>query len=423
MNGSVALSKDITATLSGGNLNLTFNTGGHQLTFDTNLDSALTESTISGEGTVRKTGTGSLELKKADTLNHVIVDDGTLKLSAGKLSVSGDMTVQKGAMEITSSDFSQEGNINLYRGASLTVQNTALTDGKMLTITGNGSASATLNSSLALQGGTLVFDSNALNADTFALKLSGLTVGETVQSQAVCFTNAGSLLRDTDYKLASGQWNELSAMNYKAEGIDYLTANFSAKEDGLYVRFRETSGYSVWNGTTEAPVWSDSTFGNNGTQPGDDSTVVFNDTASERNVQLQGTPTAKALLFDNTKDYSISAADASTTLNVTAITQRGEGHTTLDKGVVVAEGGTVSLEAGKLTVTDGSVLEHAASIGGEGTLEIALEQSDAHTTLAGTQDLRRLEVTHGTLDTETALNVRELSIGRKGTMHSSRQPS
>ena len=420
MNGSVALSKDITATLSGGNLNLTFNTGGHQLTFDTNLDSALTESTIRGEGTVRKTGTGSLELKKADTLNHVIVDDGTLKLSAGKLSVSGDMTVQKGAMEITSSDFSQEGNINLYRGASLTVQNTALTDGKLLTVTGSDSESATLNSRLALQGGTLVFDSNALNDDTFALKLSGLTVGETVQSQAVSFTHAGSLLRDTDYKLASGQWSSLDALNYYvAEGADYLTANFSAKEDGLYVSFGEKDGYSVWNGTTEAPVWSDSTFGNNGTQPGDDSTVVFNDTASERNVQLQGTPTAKALLFDNTEDYSISAADASTTLNVTAITQRGEGHTTLDKGVVVAEGGTVSLEAGKLTVTDGSVLEHAASIGGEGTLEIALEQSDAHTTLAGTQDLRRLEVNRGTLDTETALNVRELSIGREGTMLSS----
>lgn len=359
------------------------------------------------------------EIETGDGISLVMSGTATQSFTGSHVALQ-DITVQSGTLAITSTDFSRSGNITLYRGAELrTQQETSLQTGQTLTIAGSGLASATLTSGLVLQGGTLAFDGAAMNNSSVALTLNnGITLGEGIGTQKVSFINVDSLVCGAEYQLSTGNWNTLN-LNYEVEGIDYMTANITAKESGgLYVTFTAATDYIIWNGTPENNIWSNSVFGNQGNQPQDSSTVVFNDAATGHNVQLEGSLKTNALLFANTVDYNVGTTDESATLEVQSIAQRGEGRTTLNKGVQVAQNGQVTLEAGKLTVTDDSVLRNAGSISGEGTLELLLAQSDTLTTLTGTNDLRRLEINRGTLDTAETLNVREISIAEQGTLHS-----
>ena len=361
---------------------------------------------------------------------------GTQKFS-GETVQFNNVTVQSGTLVLASTGLDIADRATIYRGATLDMAGSAfnLEKGTTLMVAGTDfEQQAQLDATLKLDGGVLGFDGRAISAgsNSYALITSGLNKGEQ-ETLDVLFESTFALQEGT-YKLASGSgWSSIANDAYKALGLDYYNAAFSAAEDGLSVTLSLMENSAVWKGDSSHTTWSDSSFGTDTTVPGEDATVVFNDLAKNQNVQLQGQRHAAKLLLDSTKEYTVAGTAETDSLTAGSLRQTGSGTTILGKGVDITgaaeiESGTLVLDSGasvgSASVAEGAELKLAGvpnstpqSIDGEGRLVVDWNGKAGS---LGRTNIAQIEIRSGILNVASGnpLGFSEsLLVGSGGTLH------
>lgn len=306
-------------------------------------------------------------------LQDVTVNSGYLMLFSAGADVAGSITVARGA--------------RLATGVSATSARLNLQSGEKLNINpGNTGLSATILGTLNLAGGSLSFDTAALNSTTYALQSSAITKNNDVTALTVDFTNTATLKTGVNYLLANAtmpnsSWSGLGDMAYSASGIgDYMDAVFSTAGGGLTVSFRMADGANLWHGTNGNHEWTDDHFAA-GTQ-----TAVFNDSAANRDVVLTADRSMDSAIIDTDKGYTFTSDGGTATIGT--LSHKAEGTTVLGAGAVHITGDTALLK-GTLVVCDGDTLGGAVT--GEGILRMEAAEGEvqlngvsvAHLQLAG----------------------------------------
>ena len=378
---------------------------------------------------------GAAESDKSGAgVDLVMAGEGTQKFSGGTVQFN-NVTVQSGTLELSSTGLDLADRATIHRGATLKMTDSLfnLEEGTTLMVAGdNLQQQATLNAALKLDGGVLGFDGRAISAgsNSYALSTLGLNKGEQ-ETLDVLFESTFALQEGT-YKLASGSgWDSLANGDYKALGLGYYNAAFNADANGLSVTLSLMENCTVWMGDSQNTIWSNDSFGPDTKVPGANDTVVFNDLAPSKDVQVQGTQTADRLLFDSTAEYTVEGT-ADSSLQAGSLRQTGSGTTILGKGVDITgaaeiESGTLVLDSGasvgSASVAEGAELKLAGvpnstpqSIDGEGRLVV--DWNGATGELAGT-DIGQIEIQSGTLKVDSQpLGVRDsILVAKEGTLH------
>lgn len=328
-----------------------------------------------------------------------------------------NVTVQKGQLVLSSTGLNIAGNVNIATGATLkTGSNFSLDAGKTLSVTGGNTATATLNSVLVLNGGTLDFDSSALSTAHSALTVNGVSVNAQAPAENLTlnFSNASYLHTGQQYKLVSGDWSALGVGQsyFNVEGADYLLGTFTMASDGLSVSFAAKNGELIWDGTSGATSWTASQFGQQRVATTSSSTVVFNDSAQSHNVKVSGWPGVGTMVFDNTQDYTISG-----NLFVNDIHVVGSGATTLSAGVAINSNGSVTVDNGSLIVKGVSTLPVAKQVSGTGTL--VLDWGVNSENRFNIKNLHALEIRSGQYTTDSAVSTEAIIVRDGGQFTSS----
>ncbi|MCQ2364720.1 MAG: autotransporter-associated beta strand repeat-containing protein [Akkermansia sp.] len=284
-------------------------------------------------------GTGSQSFTGTTVVDNVSALRGTLNITTP--TVKGDVSIGRGANLQLGSSFS------LNAGHTLSV------------VAGDTAGSASFNSALVLNGGTLAFSGEALaqSADTPALSVSALSFGGAA-TQTIAFTDTSYLNTDTVYQLVNGDWSS-RAGSVSASGLSYLNAAFGTNASGLTVSFTLADGSALWNGTAASHAWDGKRFGAGVT------TAVFNDSAEEHEVRVTENVAMNRVVSDTQQEYSFVADGGKASIG--SLTHDGSGTTVLGKGAVQVTGETV-INRGTLTVQDTAAL--AGAVSGEGTLAI-----------------------------------------------------
>ncbi len=328
-----------------------------------------------------------------------------------------NVTVQKGQLVLSSTGLNIAGNVNIATGATLkTGSNFSLDAGKTLSVTGGNTATATLNSVLVLNGGTLDFDSSALSTAHSALTVNGVSVNalSPAENLTLNFSNSSYLRTGQQYKLVSGDWAALGVGQsyFNVTGADYLLGTFTMASDGLSVSFAAKNGELIWDGTSGATSWTASQFGQQRVKTTTSSTVVFNDSAQSHNVKVSGWPEVGTMVFDNTQDYTISG-----NLFVNDIHVVGSGATTLSSGVAINSNGSVTVDNGSLIVKGVSTLPLAKQVSGTGTL--VLDWGVNSENRFNIKNLHALEIRSGQYTTDSAVSTEAIIVRDGGQFTSS----
>lgn len=279
----------------------------------------------------------------------------------------GDVTVKGGTLHATNMTVRKD--ISLAYGASLSGLDYTLGEGLNFNVlAGEGSNSATFSGTLTLAGGALNFDAATLlsaGAGNAALSLNGLKF-EGISAQTINFTNVGGLELNTTYMIASGNWSTFTG-NITATGLEHYTTSFGKTANGLTLTLSTTDGAIIWNGSNYAQ-WGSNFFGeyNNSTAG---KTVVFDDSSSNKNIEIVGTTSATKALFVASENYSISEGysyNEQCHATVGELTHAGTGTTTINSGMTVT--GATDIVSGELIITSADQLQGVIS--GEGTLGV-----------------------------------------------------
>ena len=336
-------------------------------------------------------GTGSQTYTGMVKANDVSAMQGTLNLQ-GNVTIAGDVTVARGATLSTNSPIT-------------------IGEGQYLCSTGAGEGTGSVNSAVTFSGGGLRFDAAGLKADTAALQFNGSVTA--AGNVTVDFTNTSFLTAGSTLSLTGGyDWN---LNNLTATGLDYLDATFSMTGNNiLQVSFAQTTGNRIWDGTNSQHTWSNSAFGQ-GSVPGNEDTAVFNDSAQSKDVQVSGDVTAKALLFDNSEDYTVSTTGDST-LSAQEVSLKGTGDVTLGGGVGITQ--TVNIGDGSTLVLENTdTLGENVKVDGAGTLAI---NSDEPANLGGkVAHIGCVEVRGGALEVGQTLAADDLAVCEDAVLLSS----
>lgn len=369
-------------------------------------------------------------------LDLVMAGEGTQKFSGSTVQFN-NVTVQSGILELSSTGLELADRATIHRGATLTMTDSLfdLKEGTTLMVTGTNSPQANLNANLKLSGGVLGFNGESLFDDKtgYALSTFGLDA-ESQQSLKVLF-EATYALHEGEYMLASGgQWASIADSEYSAIGLDYYKAEFKADAGGLSVTLSLMDNSAIWKGNSDHSTWSNTDFGTDPALTHTDCTVVFNNMAESKTVQVEGEQTADKLLFDSTEEYTVKAAEGSS-LQAEGLRQTGSGTTTLGSGVNITglaeiKAGTLVLDSGarfgSASVEEGAELKLAAvpsstpeSITGDGRLVVDWNGATGE---LGSTDIGQIEVRRGTL----TVNSQPLGVGdsilvaKEGTLHATR---
>lgn len=373
--------------------------------------------------------------KSGAGVDLVMAGEGTQKFS-GKTVQFNNVTVQSGTLELSSTGLDLADRATIHRGATLKMTDSLfnLEKGTTLMVAGTDfEQQAQLDATLKLDGGVLGFDGRAIStgSDSYALSTLGLNKGEQ-ETLDVLFESTFALQEGT-YKLASGRgWDSFANGDYKALGLDYYNAAFNADANGLSVTLSLMENCTVWMGDSQNTIWSNDSFGPDTKVPGANDTVVFNDLAPSKDVQVQGTQTADRLLFDSTEAYTVKGTEGSS-LQAGSLRQTGSGTTTLGSGVGITglaeiESGTLVLDSGasvgSASVAEGAELKLAGvpnstleSITGEGRLVVDWNNQSGS---LGCTDIAQIEIRSGTLNVASGnpLGFSEsLLVGSGGTLH------
>lgn len=338
---------------------------------------------LSMEGSGKQIYNGSV------VVQDVMVRSGTLQLDGNRISIAGNVQVEQGAVLEMSHELTLSAGQSLIGGSG-----------------GKAGLSQVLGK-VNFNGGSLTLDASSLNNMQAALSINAVSMTGNLD---ILFANSGSLKAGVDYLLTTGTgW---TGKGYTAVGVDYLDATFNATSQELRISFTEKAGNSVWDGMEEHSVWSAEIFGTGEKKAGESTRVVFNDSASSKDVQVHGEVKSASLTFDNRDKYTLDTTSGSvTTEDISLI---GTGTVALGKEVVAH--GTVSLNEGShLVLLDGNALSKATQITGGGILAFC---TGDQITIAGVniQGVGGIEVQSGTLQTDHTLQTRELHVAAEGKL-------
>lgn len=366
---------------------------------------AVEGATLTTTGNENYTFSGSIGGSGETRLNLVHKGSGQQTYN-GSLTVN-NITVQNGELSLNVATLDYAGNVTVARGSTLSTTNGNLTlnDNHFLCSSGAEGNAGTLSNTITFNGGGMLFDvAGQAGSTNAALDFrSGVKVtGE--KELAVHFINASALTIGSSLTLANGY--NAHANPLVAKGVDYLTAKFSVTDNVLSVTFEQKEGYCIWDGTTEQHAWSTTSFGQKDIVPQTSETAVFNDSATGKNVVMDGYTRVASLLFDTSSDYTVATdAGSLTTENVKAL---GSGTVTLGARVYIT--GEVSIDtAATLVMSGANSLASTASVKGDGRLVF-----DTHDTVSlddKTAQIGSIEVRSGTLTSTKTLQARDLTVG------------
>ena len=342
-----------------------------------------------------------------------IVMNGTGVQTFSGVSVFNDVSALRGTLKITntSADSSIKGDLTVARGANLTIGKAlTLDDGRTLHVAGDAAdASASLNATLTLAGGTIDFSGTALGSDSAALSAFSHGAG----SVTIAFSDTYGVEEMKEYFLAGGDWQGVAVTG---GAHPYLDADFRATSGGLYATLCARAGSHVWAGTAGSRTWNASHFGPDELEFSETDNAVFTDAAQEKAVDVAYSGSIASLVFDNSQEYTVNSIGGTVTADT--LRQMGCGTTVVNGGVAA---GTLMLEAGELRVRDTALLDAASSISGPGTLSIELGEGAAVNLPALDEDgIGALRLVSGTLNATGTLNVtREVFVEENATLNSS----
>ena len=307
---------------------------------------------------------------------------------AGKLG-SAAVTVQKGTLNLASATLTDGAlaEVTLHRGGTLQLGSLDLGTGNTLTVQGSEMGStATLNGNLVLGGGELNFVGTTLDTTSAALTVGGsisLTSNQTINLSDYLGLTAGN-----SYFLIAGNFaSGITADNFTLSSLqDGYNGSLSIGNGGLWLTLAGAADASIWAGNTVSYTWNASTFGAVTSSMLGSKTAVFDDTAANRNVVVDGSVTATGgVVFNNNAEYTLSATSTNSSLNTTDVTLNGEGSVNVQMALNTDK---LTVNNGKLNLSDYAVLGQntVVKLTGDGVMNIS----------STTQTLTNLSMTSGT---------------------------
>ena len=307
---------------------------------------------------------------------------------AGKLG-SAAVTVQKGTLNLSSATLTDGAlaEVTLHRGGTLQLGSLNLASGNKLSVLGTELGStATLNGNLVLGGGELNFVGTTLDTTTAALTVGGnisLTSNQTINLSDYLGLTAGN-----SYFLIAGNFaSGITADNFTLSSLqDGYNGSLSIGNGGLWLTLAGAADASIWAGNTVSYTWNADTFGSVNSSMLGNKAAVFDDTAANRNVVVDGNVTATGgVVFNNNAEYTLSGTSTGSSLNTTDVTLNGEGTVNVQMALNTDK---LTVNNGKLKLSDFAVLGQntAVKLTGDGVMNIS----------STTQTLTNLSMTSGT---------------------------
>lgn len=389
--GTINATTDWEATGAGA---ITLVAGGQGTVLNTNGYNVTIKSGLNGSGVMTKQGAGQLIVagNTADFAGMIDVQDGTL--------------VANSALH----------HVLLSSGGSLEFgEGTTLASG--MTLSGAGGVVA---DDLVLNGGILGTSASwlAQNATTAALTIASgydISFAEGVTSQLVQIAGLEELTHG-DYFLLSGSFADgISGDWFTLDGAGAgMNASFAVRDGGLWLTWSgagdDVIQTQVWSGTTAAHTWTGSVFGDAAYD--ETKVVLFDDTASNRNVIVSGDVEADHVIFDNTQDYRITPGNLASELTVGTLEVRGSGavrvasalnaaEISISKGKLLLSGAASQMEIDRLTMTDGASLNIGGSAVSLGEVSMTADTSIADVGALGSLTLTQEVSLQGTLNVGT----------------------
>lgn len=349
-----------------------------------------------------KTGDKQFTVSGTATVNDITVLQGTMQFTS-TLNINGDVTINRGAAFLANGN-----NATLGAGQTLRVKGNAVQQETYASVT----------QPMVFNGSTIEFSGKALSQDNVALHL-GLAKGEGAN---VSFSDTSYIREGVAYQLIRC-WNSFpnNFFHINEDNLLYYTAVLNEeKRTALYdgkeypcnfidVTFTLKEGNYVWDGNADNHTWSNSKFGKTDRTLSGANTAVFNDLAENTDVSITHTGTVAGMIFDSSKDYSVSATSGNK-VTTGSLIQSGSGTTTIEGGVAV--NGSVAIKAGELRIKQADTLEHATVITGGGTLGV--DCSNGFTTVAalGAEGSRigELHVYSGTYTAGSTMNADIITV-------------
>ena len=307
---------------------------------------------------------------------------------AGKLG-SAAVTVQKGTLNLSSATLTDGAlaEVNLHRGGTLQLGSLNLAAGNKLSVLGTELGStATLNGNLVLGGGELNFVGTTLDTTSAAL-----TVGGSISltgNQTINLTDYLGLTAGNSYFLIAGDFaSGITAADFTLGSLqDGYNGSLSIGNGGLWLTLAGAADTSIWAGNTVSYTWNASTFGAVTSSMLGNKTAIFDDTAANRNVVVDGSVTAAGgVVFNNNADYTLGSTNINSSLNTTDVTLNGEGTVNVQMALNTDK---LTVNNGKLNLSDYAVLGQntAVKLTGDGVMNLS----------STTQPLTNLSMTSGT---------------------------
>lgn len=322
--------------------------------------------TSTRNSTLHITGDGTYEFKGAVNGLSIAMDgSGTQKFTGSNISVA-NIHANAGRLEFSANTVVTD-TIYLGTGGNLKMgESYNLNEGTTLAIIGNRGA---FESTLVLNGGTLAFDSAALNAGTAQFN-GTMQFAEGHNTQTIGIINPTELILGRTYTLLSNDWTGKTA-TLDTTTTDYLQGSFTADGTGLKLTVALVNGFAEWKGSN----YDVFAAGN---------TVLFRDTVAAKNLNFTAAATAAGLRFVNDETYTFSGSD----VTLSGALQIDSGKLVLNNKLTaasyqaagehleIAENGTLHLSQ-KLT-KDGNNIAKVDNITGTGTLQVHLDTANGY---------------------------------------------
>lgn len=320
--------------------------------------------TSTRNSTLHITGDGTYEFKGAVNGLSITMDgSGTQKFTGSNVSVA-NIHANAGRLEFSANTVVTD-TIYLGKGGILKMgESYNLNEGTTLAIIGNQGA---FESTLVLNGGTLAFDSAALNAGTAQFN-GTMQFAEGRNTQTIGIINPTELILGRTYTLLSNDWTGKTA-TLDTTTADYLQGSFTADATGLKLTVTLTNGYAEWKGSNYEVFAAANT-------------VLFRDTEAAKSLNFTAAATAAGLRFVNDETYTFSGSD----VTLSGALQIDSGKLVLNNKLTaasyqaagehleIAESGTLHLS--QTLTKDENNIAKVDNIAGTGTLQVHLDTTD-----------------------------------------------
>lgn len=322
--------------------------------------------TSTRNSTLHITGDGTYEFKGAVNGLSIAMDgSGTQKFTGSNISVA-NIHANAGRLEFSANTVVTD-TIYLGTGGNLKMgESYNLNEGTTLAIIGNRGA---FESTLVLNGGTLAFDSAALNAGTAQFN-GTMQFAEGHNTQTIGIINPTELILGRTYTLLSNDWTGKTA-TLDTTTSDYLQGSFTADGTGLKLTVTLANGFAEWKGSN----YDVFDAGN---------TVLFRDTEAAKSLNFTAAATAAGLRFVNDETYTFSGSD----VTLSGALQIDSGKLVLNNKLTaasyqaagehleIAENGTLHLSQKLNNTTD--IIAKVDNITGTGTLQVHLDTANGY---------------------------------------------